>query len=100
MRNLLLLSVFALCGAGPAWAATATLPPGAVLVENVRSLDVDARAAALDASLAVGAEATAIEALAALTDPVQREATAARLLDRLQQRGAAPPEALLDTLAG
>lgn len=100
MRKLLLLSVLFLAAAGPAWSATATLPPGAVLVDNVRSFDVDARAAALEASIAVGGDAAALTALTALTDPVLREATAARLLDRLQQRGAMPSDALLGTLAG
>ncbi|MBB5206760.1 hypothetical protein [Chiayiivirga flava] len=98
MRHLLLTGLL-LCAAASAPAATATLPPGAVLVDVVRAPEADVHAAALDATLAAGGDAAeVVQTLQTIADPLRREATAARLLDRLQRRGAAVPGPLLDAL--
>lgn len=100
MRHLLLTGLL-LCAAASAPAATGTLPPDAVLVDAVQTPGADAHAAALDATLAAGGDgagAAVIQALEAIADPLRREATAARLLDRLQRRGAVVPGVLLDAL--
>ena len=100
MRRRLLTLLGALLAAGLAVAQTDRLPPGAVLIEagTARAAGVDAKLANLEAKLAVGAIDDVIAMLAAMSDPVERESSAARLLDRLQASGGDAPTALLDAL--
>ena len=100
MRRRLLPLVGALFAAGLAVAQTDRLPPGAVLIEadTVRAAAAETKLAALEAKLAAGAIDEIVATLAAMPDPLERESSAARLLDRLQGSGADAPAALLDAL--